>query len=73
VGPFAIGWWIGNALFAGLVFVALSLTVAVGAVGRGDGGDDPAMGVVLSLALSALSAAAGGHLRERRRDRQEPR
>ncbi len=70
-GPFAVGWWIGHPLFAGLVFVALSLTVAVGAAGRGDSGDDPAMGVVVSLALSAISAAVGGHLGAKNRARRD--
>ncbi len=67
IGPFVIGWWIGHPLFAAFVFVALSLTFALGAIGRSDGGTDPAFGVVLSLALSALSAAAGGHFGARRR------
>ena len=71
IGPLIVGWWIGHALFAGLVFVALSLTVAVSAAGRGDTGDDPAMGVVLTLALSAISAAVGGHLRAKNRHRRE--
>ena len=39
--------------------------------GRGDSGDDPAMGVVLSLALSALSAAAGGHFGAKNRARRD--
>ena len=71
VGPFVVGWWIGHPLFAALVFVALSLTVAFGAVGRGEGGGDPAFGVVLSLALSAVSAAVGGHLGARNRERRQ--
>ena len=70
VGPFIVGWWVGNPLFAALVFLALSLTVFLGAIGRGDTGEDPAMGLVLSLAVSSASAAAGGYLRERRRARR---
>ena len=71
VGPLVVGWWIDHPLFAALVFVALSLTVAVGAIGRGDTGDDPALGVVVSLALSAVSAAVGGHLRAKNRERRQ--
>ena len=67
VGPFVIGWWIGHPLFAAAVFVALALTVALGAVTRGDTAGDPSLGLALSLAVSAASAAAGGHLRARRR------
>lgn len=70
VGPFVVGWWIGHPLFAALVFLALSLTVALSAVGRGDAGDDPATGVVVSLALSSVSAAVGGHLSAGRRARR---
>ncbi|HEX8085482.1 MAG TPA: hypothetical protein VF529_14410 [Solirubrobacteraceae bacterium] len=72
--PFGIGWWIGNPLFAGAVFVAMALTVALGSIGRGDPGEGgAALGLALSLALSALSAAAGGFLRARRRDGRVPR
>ncbi len=68
VGPFVIGWWIGHPLFAAAVFAALSLTVALGAASRGDGGDE-ARGLALSLLLSSVSAAGGGWLREKRRTR----
>ena len=68
--PFGIGWWIGHPVFAAGVFIAMSLTVAVGAVGRGDAaGSDPATGLALSLAVSSASAAAGGFLRARHRAR----
>ena len=70
--PFFIGWWVGHPLFAGAVFLALSLTVALGAATRGDEGD-PAFGLALSLALSSASAAAGGWARERRRGVRPPR
>ncbi len=70
VGPFVVGWWVGNPLFAALVFVALSLTVFLGAVGRGDTAEDPGMGLAFSLAVSAASAALGGHLARRRRERR---
>ena len=69
VGPFVIGWWVGHPLFAALVFVAMALTVALGASARGDGGDE-ALGLALSLLVSSLSAAAGGYLRARRRARR---
>lgn len=72
VGPFVIGWWIGHPLFAAAVFVALALTVFLGAVSRGETGGDPGVGLALSLAISAASAAAGGHLRARRRARRAP-
>jgi hypothetical protein len=69
VGPFVVGWWIGNPLFAAAVFVALSLTVLLGAIGRADGAGDPGLGLAFSLGLSAASAAAGGHLGARHRAR----
>ena len=72
VGPFVVGWWIGHPLFAAAGFVALSLTVLVGAIGRGETGGDPGVGLALSLAVSAASAALGGHLRARRRARRLP-
>ena len=71
VGPFVIGWWVGHPLFAAAVFVAMALTVLLGAASRGDSGDEP-LGLALSLLLSAASAAAGGWLRERRRTRNTP-
>jgi hypothetical protein len=70
--PFGIGWWIGHPVFAAAVFVAMSLTVALGAIGRGDTAGEPAMGLALSLAVSAVSAAGGGYLRARRRARRLP-
>ncbi|HEX8206795.1 MAG TPA: hypothetical protein VF587_12115 [Solirubrobacteraceae bacterium] len=72
VGPFVIGYWIGHPLFAGAVFVALALTVALGAVGRQDAGDE-ALGLAFSLLISSASAAGGGWLREKRRTRGVPR
>ena len=71
--PFGIGWWIGHPVFAAAVFVAMSLTVGLGALGRGDTAGDPALGLALSLALSAASAAAGGFARAKRRARDTPR
>ncbi|MDQ3741601.1 MAG: hypothetical protein M3320_05990 [Actinomycetota bacterium] len=68
VGPFVVGWWVGHPLFAAAVFVALALTVFLGAVGRGDTAGDPGLGLALSLVVSSASAALGGHLRARRRD-----
>jgi hypothetical protein len=70
VGPFVVGWWIGNPLFAALVFFAMALTVALGAAGRGSGTEDPALGLALSLIVSAASAAAGGHFGAKRRARR---
>ena len=67
--PFGIGWWVGHPLFAALVFIALSLTVALGTVSRSSEGNDAALGLALSLALSAGSAYAGGLVRQRRNQR----
>ena len=72
-GPFVVGWWIGHPLFAAAVFGALALTVFLGAIGRGETGGDPGIGLALSLAVSAASAALGGYLRTKRRDRRPPR
>ena len=70
IGPFVIGLWIGNPLFAAAVFGALALTVLLGAISRGDAGNDPGAGLALSLLISAASAAAGGHVGARRRTRR---
>jgi hypothetical protein len=69
VGPFVIGWWVGHPLFAAAVFVAMAFTVALGAASRGDSGSE-ALGLALTLLLSAGSAAAGGYVRDRRRTRR---
>ncbi|HEV2811916.1 MAG TPA: hypothetical protein VGW10_01585 [Solirubrobacteraceae bacterium] len=71
--PFGIGWWIGNPVFAAAVFVAMAITVALGAVGRGETAGDPALGLALSLAVSAGSAAGGGYARTKYRARRTPR
>lgn len=68
--PFGIGWWVGHPVFAAAVFLAMSLTVALGAIGRGDAGSDPSLGLALSLAVSAVSAYGGGLARQRRRARR---
>ena len=72
VGPYLIGWWIGNPVFAAAAWGALGLTVLISQLRRDDGSSE---GIVLLwiLVASAVSAGAayyGGHVREKQRARQ---
>jgi len=72
VGPFLIGWWIGNPVFAAAAWGALALTVLIGQFRIDDG--SPAGGVVLWIvvagAISAAAAGYGGHVREKQKRRR---
>jgi len=70
--PFGIGWWIGNPVFAAAAWGALGLTLLIRQV-QLDGGDDQGLlllSILVGSALSAASAAYGGHLREKQRRRR---
>jgi len=72
VGPFLIGWWIGNPVFAAAAWGALALTVLISQF-RIDGGSPEGEAVLWILAAGAISAAAagyGGHVREKSRRRR---
>ena len=72
VGPFLIGWWIGNPVFAAAAWGALGLTVLISQFRIDDGSPDGLV-VLWILAASAISAAAagyGGHVRERQKRRR---
>jgi hypothetical protein len=72
VGPFLIGWWIGNPVFAAAAWGALGLTVLISQL-RLDGGSSDGLVLLWIVVASTISAAAawyGGHVREKRRDRR---
>ena len=69
IGPFLIGWWIGNPVFAAAAWAALGLTLLLMQF-RIDGGSPeggPLLGMFVACAISAAAAGYGGHVREKRR------
>ncbi|MEA2386687.1 MAG: hypothetical protein QOJ22_861 [Thermoleophilaceae bacterium] len=72
VGPFLIGWWIGNPVFAAAAWGALGLTLLIRQLTAGDGSPEGALvlGIIVGSAISAGAAGYGGHVRERQRARQ---
>ena len=69
VGPFLIGWWIGNPVFAAGAWAALGLTVLIMQFRTDDGSPDGEvlLGILVGYAISAVAAGYGGHIREKRR------
>lgn len=69
VGPFLIGWWIGNPVFAAAAWGALGLTLVVMQFRADDGspGGEVILGLLVGYAISAAAAGYGGHVREKRR------
>ena len=72
VGPYLIGWWIGNPVFAAAAWGALGLTVLISQLRRDDGSSEGAvlLWIVVGSAISAAAAWYGGHVREKQRARQ---
>lgn len=66
--PFLIGMWIGHPAFAAAAFLALGVTLVLQQLQMSEG-DEVLAGMVAASLLSALSAGAGGMLRERVRQR----
>jgi hypothetical protein len=71
-GPFLIGWWIGNPVFAAAAWGALGLTVLISQFRIDDGSPEGTaiLGIVVGSALSAAAAGYGGHVREKQRRRR---
>jgi hypothetical protein len=71
VGPFLIGWWIGNPVFAASAWGALGLTLLIRQM-TDDGSPESALvlGIIVGSAISAGAAGYGGHVREKQRARQ---
>jgi hypothetical protein len=71
--PFAIGFWIGNRVFAAAPFLALGITLLVRQA-TVDEYSPPGLllGMVAATLISAAAAYAGGSLREQRRDSRAP-
>ena len=69
IGPFLIGWWIGNPAFAAMAWGALGLTVLIMQFRANDGSPEGEvlLGLLVGYAISAAAAGYGGHLREKRR------
>jgi len=70
--PFVLGYWIGHPALAAAPFAALGLTVLIRQIQLGDAPDEAGklvLGIVVSTAISATAAYAGGRIRERRRTR----
>jgi hypothetical protein len=72
IGPFLIGWWIGNPVFAAAAWGALGLTVLISQFRIDDGSADgrAVLWIVLAGAISAAAAGYGGHVREKQRRRR---
>ena len=69
VGPFLIGWWIGNPVFAAAAWGALGLTLLIMQFRVDDGSPEGEvlLGILVGYAISAAAAGYGGHIREKRR------
>jgi hypothetical protein len=72
VGPFLIGWWIGNPVFAAAAWGALGLTVLIGQFRIDDGSPEGevVLWILVAGAISAAAAGWGGRVREKQRARQ---
>ena len=75
VGPFLIGWWIGNPVFAAAAWGALGLTLVIMQfrIDEGSPEGEALLGMVLACAISAAAAGYGGHVREKQRRRAQER
>ena len=73
VGPFLIGWWIGNPVFAAAAWGALGLTVLISQLRRDDGSSEGLvlLWILVGSAISAGAAWYGGHVREKQRAREQ--
>jgi hypothetical protein len=67
VGPFLIGWWIGNPVFAAAAWGALGLTVLIRQLQVEDAESETFGWIALSTVVSAGAAYYGGLRRERKR------
>lgn len=72
VGPFLIGWWIGNPVFAAGAWGALGLTLLIRQLQIDDGDSEglALLWIAIATAVSVAAAAYGGRVRERQRARR---
>jgi hypothetical protein len=72
IGPFLIGWWIGNPVFAAAAWGALGLTVLISQFRVDDGSPEGEvlLFILVGSAISAAAAGYGGHVREKQRRRR---
>ena len=73
VGPFLIGWWIGNPVFAAAAWGALGLTVLIRQAQLDTSEGLAFLWIVMATAISMAAAWYGALRRERSRQRRPER
>ena len=73
VGPFLIGWWIGNPVFAAAAWGALGLTVLIRQLQLDASEGLAFLWIVVATAISMAAAYYGGLRRERSREQRPER
>lgn len=69
IGPFLIGWWIGNPVFAAAAWGALGLTVLIRQAQFDTSEGLAFLWIVVATAISMAAAWYGAFRRERSRER----
>ena len=69
IGPFLIGWWIGNPVFAAAAWGALGLTVLIRQAQFDTSEGLAFLWIVVATAISMAAAWYGAFRRERPRER----
>ena len=72
VGPFLIGWWIGNPVFAAAAWGALGLTVLIRQLQVDTSEGLAFLWIVVATAVSMAAGWYGGLRRERSRRQRRP-
>jgi len=70
IGPFLIGWWIGNPVFAAAAWGALGLTVLIRQAQLDTSEGLAFLWIVVATAISMAAAWYGAARRERSRQRR---
>ncbi len=73
IGPFLIGWWIGNPVFAAAAWGALGLTVLIRQLQLDASEGLAFLWIVVATAISMAAAYYGGLRRERSREQRPER
>ena len=73
IGPFLIGWWIGNPVFAAAAWGALGLTVLIRQLQLDTSEGLAFLWIVVATAISMAAAYYGGLRRERSREQRPER
>jgi hypothetical protein len=72
VGPFLIGWWIGNPVFAAAAWGALGLTVLIRQAQLDTSEGLAFLWIVVATTVSMAAAYYGALRRERSREQRRP-